>query len=98
MIDELIMYEPVLELLKERIEVKHKEYGTSYLSRDYVWLRKRLNGEVEELSAELFSPRLTGKDTIKEALDVARCALLIADKKRRESLVVVTSADGPEPF
>jgi len=93
--DELIIYHPILELLCQRISEKHREYGTSYLSRDYVWLRKRLLGEVDQLSAELFSPRLSGKNTIDEALDVAVYALLIADKKRRQSLVV-TGRDGPE--
>ena len=76
-------YDKILERLKERLLQKHKQYGLSYLDRDYDWLRHRLQGELDEMDDELFSPYLSGKNIIAEALDVAIVALLIADKKRR---------------
>lgn len=81
--DPLRHYEPVLELLKDRLTDKHEQYGVSYLERDYEWLWKRLDGELLELQGELFSVHLSGHNVITEALDVAIMALLIADKRRR---------------
>ena len=101
--EEVIVYGPIIELLCERITEKHKQYGTSYLGRDFKWLHKRMMGEVDELSAEMFSPHLSGDGIIKECLDVAICALLIADKKRREedstdSTITIHTFEDPAPF
>lgn len=98
MSEEIGIYGPILEMLCERITEKHKQYGTSYLGKDYEFLHKRLMAEVEELSAEMFSSHLSGEDIIKECLDVAICALLIADKRRREERAVVTLFEDPTPF
>ncbi len=94
---EFDIYGPVLKLLNERLEMKHEQYGTSYLGRDFEWLHKRMMVEVDELSAELFSIHLSGHGTIREALDVAICALLIADKKRRKQNMI-TMFEDPAPF
>ena len=83
MVDE---YKEVLQLLQERLDLKHKQYGQTYLDRDFPWLRRRLNGEIVELDDALFSDYFSGVSAVDEALDVAICALLIADKKRREDL------------
>jgi len=77
-------YDDILNKLRERIIQKHEEYGTSYLDRPFRWLRNRLQGELNEMDGELFSIHLSGENAITEALDVAVCALLIADKKNRE--------------
>jgi hypothetical protein len=77
-------YDEILKLLKERILEKHEQYGLSYLEETFGWLKHRLTGEIQEMDGELFSPHLSGDNAIIESLDVAVCALLIADKKRRE--------------
>ena len=93
-----LIYAPILKLLCERIEEKYKEYGTSYLGKDYKFLHKRMMGEVDEFSAEMFSSHLSGENVINEGLDVAICALLIADKRRREENEVLPTFGNPEPF
>jgi hypothetical protein len=100
MSEEIGIYGPILEMLCERITEKHEQYGTSYLNRDYEWLHRRMMIEVGELDAELFSPHLSGENTIKECLDVAICALLIADKRRREErpVWVLMAFEDPAPF
>jgi len=69
-------YRPILFKLEERILLKHGLHGVSYLERDYDWMLHRLFGELMEF---LRNP------TMEEALDVTICAVLIADKKRREA-------------
>jgi len=76
-------YEEILTLLKERLKEKHQQYGYSYIDRTQKWMRKRLQGELNELDGSLFSNHLSGEGIVTEALDVAICALLIADKERR---------------
>jgi len=83
MVDE---YKEVLQLLQNRLEQKHEQYGLTYLDNTFKWLRIRLRGELVELDDELDPDYVSMSDVQTEALDVAICALLIADKKRREDL------------
>ena len=77
-------YKEILKLLNIRLEQKHKQYGVTYLDRTYKWLRRRLRGELVELDDELHPGYISMSDIQTEAIDVAICALLIADKARRE--------------
>lgn len=77
-------YKEILELLNIRLEQKHKQYGITYLDKSYKWLRRRLRGELVELDDELSPDYLSMSNIETEAIDVAICALLIADKARRE--------------
>lgn len=87
-------YDMILSKLKERILQKHAKYGLSYLDPHctYHWLlNHRLEGELRELRdalegwEKLCGYRATAPmNVIDEALDVAICALLIADKKAKE--------------
>ena len=77
-------YDTILASLKERLLEKHEKYGTSYLHPHitYHWLlNRRLEGELMELRDAL---NYNEDKVIEEALDVAICALLIADKKLKE--------------
>ena len=68
-------YERVLKALNERLEEKHKQYGTSYKNKLY-FMFLRLREEMRELETEILQGTYEIK---KEALDVAICGLLIAD-------------------
>ena len=77
-------YKEILKLLNIRLEQKHKQYGVTYLDNTYKWLRRRLRGELVELDDELHPGYISMSNIQTEAIDVAICALLIADKARRE--------------
>jgi hypothetical protein len=78
-------YDNIIAALKTRILEKHEKYGLSYLDKTctFEWLlTTRLEGEL----VELYKALTWEKDNIvNEALDVAICALLIADKKDKEN-------------
>jgi hypothetical protein len=77
-------YDDILAALKTRILAKHEKYGLSYLDESctFEWLLKvRLEGELVELYKALVWEQ---DNIINEALDVAICALLIADKQAKE--------------
>lgn len=68
-------YDRVLDALKARLKIKHSMYGDSYKDKPYfMFLRTR--EEMEELEKELL---IGTSNVLHEALDVAICALLIAD-------------------
>lgn len=69
-------YKDVLEMLDSRLEAKHEQYGTSYKEAGPYYMFVRLLQELQELEDVILSG--TGV-VIDEALDVAICALLIAD-------------------
>ncbi len=76
-------YDKILDKLKLRLHEKHIQYGASYKNKDagMYFMYLRLRGEIQELEKEL----LRGTPAIiTEALDVAICALLLADIVREK--------------
>jgi len=72
-------YKNVLNKLKERLALKHEQYGISYQDKSLNWMRERMEGEIKELDKILYSVFASNIWKINEALDIAICALLIAD-------------------
>ena len=78
-------YDDILFNLKMRLLQKHKEYENSYLDSSYEYLAHRFMSKKEDTASSFYDADKDG--IIRNCIDLAAYALLIADKAMRDESI-----------